>query len=77
MNTCQVDEHSPISSHLNLPAHHLSNSLPRTSTARPECPSHASSHARCTACLRISAEHVSNTHVRQTQSRFQLRRTAN
>lgn len=44
-------------------------SLPRTSMTHPKHISHASSHTRCTACLQISAEHVSNTHMQLTHTR--------
>lgn len=44
-------------------------SLRSTSMTHPKHISHASSHTGCTACLQISAEHVSNTHMQQTQTR--------
>lgn len=36
--------------------------------AHPKHISHSSSHTCCTACLQISAQHVSNTDVHQTQA---------
>lgn len=45
-----------------------SRSLPRTSMAHPKHISHSSSHTCCTACLQISAQHVSNTDVHQTHA---------